>query len=201
MIQLPVVAMRLVQVMVASQLALVAWASCESISKQSSARGYENKSTMIKELRPRAATGEPEAQLTLGTLYLQMRQGCADCMKEARFWLESAAKQNNRTAQFFLGDIYFDGTGVTQDFQEAAHWWQQAAEAGYTSAQYALGFLYAQGKGVTQNSITAHMWFNLAAAAGNNDAGKARDTIARQMSPNNITEAQRLAREWKPTEK
>jgi uncharacterized protein len=47
------------------------------------------------------------------------------------------------------------------------------------------------------------MWLNLAAAqaklvGGRNIAGEARDNIAAKMSPAQIAEAQRLAREWKP---
>jgi hypothetical protein len=44
------------------------------------------------------------------------------------------------------------------------------------------------------------MWFNLAGAAGNADAGKNRDIIAGKMTPYQIAEAQRLAREWKPVQ-
>jgi hypothetical protein len=42
------------------------------------------------------------------------------------------------------------------------------------------------------------MWFSLAAANGMDAAGKARDQLAAQMTPDQIAEAQRLAREWKP---
>jgi hypothetical protein len=45
---------------------------------------------------------------------------------------------------------------------------------------------------------SAHKWFNLAAAAGNQDALHDRDVTAHQMTPAQIAEAQRLAREWKP---
>ena len=40
------------------------------------------------------------------------------------------------------------------------------------------------------------MWFNLAAAQGDDFAQAARDGIAEQMTPADISEAQRLAREW-----
>jgi hypothetical protein len=41
--------------------------------------------------------------------------------------------------------------------------------------------------------------FNLAAAQGDKDAAKARDALASKMTPAQIADAQRLAREWKPT--
>ena len=39
------------------------------------------------------------------------------------------------------------------------------------------------------------MWFNLAAAAGNLNAVEGRDIIVRLMTPQQIAEAQKLARE------
>ena len=40
------------------------------------------------------------------------------------------------------------------------------------------------------------MWLNLAGAGGYPGAGEARDEIARDMTPAQIAEAQRMAREW-----
>ena len=41
--------------------------------------------------------------------------------------------------------------------------------------------------------------FSLSAAQGYQDAIKNRDVIAAQMTPEQIAEAQKLARDWKPT--
>jgi hypothetical protein len=54
---------------------------------------------------------------------------------------------------------------------------------------------------VLQDFIQAHMWYNLSAAQGEQRAAEARDALAKQMTPAQIAEAQRLAREWKPKEK
>jgi len=40
------------------------------------------------------------------------------------------------------------------------------------------------------------MWFNLAAVQGYGKAQKGRDTLASKMTPDQIAEAQRMAREW-----
>ena len=50
-----------------------------------------------------------------------------------------------------------------------------------------------------QNYVSAYMWFNLAAAHGDEEAAKRRDKLAEGMTPAQIAEAQKLAREWKPT--
>jgi hypothetical protein len=43
------------------------------------------------------------------------------------------------------------------------------------------------------------MWFNLSAAQGEQKAVEDRDKVAQRMTPAQIAEAQKLAREWKPT--
>lgn len=44
--------------------------------------------------------------------------------------------------------------------------------------------------------ITAHKWFNLAAMLGNAEARTYRAELAREMTPDEVAEAQRLAREF-----
>jgi TPR repeat protein len=58
--------------------------------------------------------------------------------------------------------------------------------------------MYAHGLGVPQDYVEAHMWLNLSAAQGDREAKKYRDWLAEKMTPSQIAEAQRLAREWKP---
>jgi hypothetical protein len=72
------------------------------------------------------------------------------------------------------------------------------AEQGYTPAQADLGVLYWNGQGVQQDVVLAYMWLSLAAAREPDAVGK-RDVAASQMTPEEIAEAQRLARNWKLT--
>ena len=118
--------------------------------------------------------------------------------EKARQWYSKAAEQGGAVAQERLGFQYANGLGVTQDHAAAASWYRKAADQGYANAQASLGLMYVFGLGVPQDHVTAHMWFNLAAAKGNRDAERDRDNIAAQMTPEQIAEAQRLAREWKP---
>jgi TPR repeat protein len=91
------------------------------------------------------------------------------------------------------------GRGVPQEYAKAANWYQKAANQGVDTAQANLGFLYLNGLGVRQDYVIAHMWFNLAVAGGLTDATKNREAAAAKMTPVQIAEAQRLAREWKVT--
>jgi hypothetical protein len=108
------------------------------------------------------------------------------------------AEQGDARAQFNLGLMYDTGEGVPQDDAEAVRWYRLAADQGDATAQYNLGLMYANGQGVPQDYVAAHMWLNLAAAQGNANASESRDIVANRMTPEQIAEAQRLAREWTP---
>ncbi len=70
------------------------------------------------------------------------------------------------------------------------------AETGAPDALYDLGLLYSTGQGVQRDYIQAHKWFNLAAIRGLSRAQVDRCELAKDMSRQQIAEAQRQAREW-----
>ena len=70
----------------------------------------------------------------------------------------------------FLGDAYYYGTGVEQDYAEAIRLWRLAAEQGNAFAQYNLGDAYHYGEGVEQDYAEAVKWYRLAAEQGDEDA-------------------------------
>ena len=74
-----------------------------------------------------------------------------------------------------------------------------AAQTGMPDALFELGMLYATGRDVAADLVVAHKWFNLAAARGNRSALTHRVELAREMSVEQVAEAQRLAREWLQT--
>jgi TPR repeat protein len=108
------------------------------------------------------------------------------------------AEQGNVRAQLSLGGMYYNGQGVQQDYAEAAKWTRRAAEQGYAPAQADLGVMYWNGEGVPKNAVLGYMWLYLAAPE-EPSAAEERDVAASQMTRDEIAEAQRLAREWKPT--
>ena len=150
-----------------------------------------------KEVRKSAEEGHASAQYTLGLLY-DGGVGVPQDYRQAKEWFEKAAKQGHAGAQADLGTLYLQGEGAPQSAQMALFWFSQAAEQGDVLAFAKLGWMYAQGRGVLQDFIQAHKWYNLAAAQGEQRAAEARDALAKQMTPDQIAEAQKLAREWKP---
>ncbi len=113
------------------------------------------------------------------------------------------AKQGDAAAQNNLGVMYKMGLGVPQDYAEAVRWWRKAAEQGHANAQYNLGLMYKNGLGVPQDEAQGYMWFKLASSTfppgeDRDQTVKNRDIVAKRMTPAQISEAQKLAREWRP---
>jgi uncharacterized protein len=72
--------------------------------------------------------------------------------------------------QYFIGRMYNDGEGVTQDYKEAEKWYRTAAKQGLADAQYNLGLMHESGVGVTQDYEEAAKWYRAAAEQGLADA-------------------------------
>jgi len=116
------------------------------------------------------------------------------------------AAEGDARAQSVLGLLYYRGLGgVPQDRAEAVKWFRRAADQGDGQAQYNLGLSYARGEAGEPDNVSAHMWLNLAAASfpvsdisNRSAARKDRDLLAEKMTSDQIAEAQKLAREWKP---
>jgi hypothetical protein len=72
------------------------------------------------------------------------------------------AEQGYAGAQYNLGDMYRNGTGVAQDGAEAVRWYRLAAEQGVAAAQSNLGYMYRHGEGVPQDYAEAARWYRLA---------------------------------------
>lgn len=150
----------------------------------------------IAEWRTLAKQGDANAQNALGAAY-SMGKGIPRDYAEAVKWFSKAAEQGHAQAQARLGLVYYMGEGVPQqDYAKAAKWFLMAAEQGYGEAQYILGAMYHDGEGVPQDYVKAYMWYNLATAQGHLESKKAREQVAREMTKEQIAEAQKLSREW-----
>ena len=145
--------------------------------------------------RMAAEKGIAGAQNSLGGIYAK-GDGVPQDFAAAVKWFRLAAEQGLAQAQFNLGIMYYNGRGVPQNDAEALAWYRKAAEQSSAGAQYNLGLMYGKEEGIPQDCVSAHMWFTLAAAQGQENALKGKDFAARLMTPDQIAEAQRMAREW-----
>jgi TPR repeat protein len=163
--------------------------------------------TAVGLFRPSAEQGDADAQRFLAVSYMT-GLGVPQDHAVAVSWYRKAAEQGDAAAQYQLGLMYLIGQGVPQDHAVAVSWYRKAADQGDAGAQSILGSMYEDGLGVPQDYVIALMWLNLAAVSDalssdpDEDAvrsrRKERDIVAKQMTPAQIAEAQKLAREWKP---
>ena len=120
-----------------------------------------------------------------------------DFAKALREW-RPLAEQGDARAQFYLGMLYENGDGVPRDYEKAREWYEKSAAQAEANAQFYLGLLSAFGRGGPLDLAQAHMWYSLAAGNGHVGATVYRNDLAKQMTPAQIAEAQKRAREWKP---
>jgi S1-C subfamily serine protease len=153
-----------------------------------------------------AQDGNAKAQNNLGYLYHQGLGGPVD-FERALFWFSKAAVQGQVNAQTTLGDMYEKGDGVARDYLRAAYWYRRAAVAGFFIGQSSLAEMFEVGRGVTPDPIVALAWYTIAAKARVNPGDSfyvaalqkaitARDNLARNVSADERTIAEDIARRW-----
>jgi hypothetical protein len=94
--------------------------------------------------------------------------------------------------------MYVQGKGVAADPQAGLNWGRRAAERGHAEAQPALGMSHYEGNFVKQDFLEPHKWFSLAARFGNAKATPLFREVELFMTPEQIAQAGRLVREFKP---
>jgi uncharacterized protein len=146
-----------------------------------------------------AESGTAEDKYKLGMRY-EIGMVVPQNYREAVRWYRLSAMQGYPGGQYKLCEMSERGQGLPQDYQEALRWCGLAADQGHGPAMFKLGRLYDTGHGVPRDVLRAHMWYNLASAYGYEEGKKWRDRLAADdafvMTPDQIAEAQKLAREW-----
>ena len=142
----------------------------------------------------------------LSVIFGQTVHGPPASPKPLRERLLERALQGDAGAQFDLAKNYETGRiGLPKDYVQAEHWYRAAAAQGEPFAQASLGILFNFGKGVQQDFVQALMWYEIAishSTGGDRDTIlEMRDNILQQMTAEQIAEARRLARQWKPAPK
>ena len=101
-----------------------------------------------------ADLGYPQAQATIGALYLRGLPGLLDRnTDEGIRLLSKAVKAKSLTARFNLGMAYYNGDGVEKNIKRASEWLRLAVEQNFSEAQYSLGLLLLDGgDGINKNT-------------------------------------------------
>ncbi len=104
------------------------------------------------------------AEYKVAVAYARKNTEKAD--REMIRWYTRAAENGHAVSQFNLGNIYYAGRGVQQDYKMAADWYEMAARQGVARAQDNLGLMYLYGRGRFVDTELAVYWFHQAALQG-----------------------------------
>lgn len=143
----------------------------------------------LERLTELAEGGDAEAQVRLGFYYLGKlktpSQPSGDSWLQGTKWMRMSATQGNPDALFYLA-----GTLMETD---RLRFYRFAADQGHSPAQLELAFYYSS-KG---DLVQYRKWFQLA-VRDLPEAFRTDGAGAPEMTPAQIAEGDRLAREWKP---
>ena len=99
------------------------------------------------------------------------------------------AEKGHAAAQYQVALMHKMGLGVPK-------WSRLAAKQGNTQAQLLLGSLYYTKEGSeSPDVLKAYMWYEVAAAQGNPEAQKEVATIGKELSPQQLSDAQAKAQQ------
>jgi hypothetical protein len=143
---------------------------------------------------------EPDYLFALGIMYAEGKGVPQDDVEAVRN-LQKAADYGHPVAQRNVGVAYLFGRGVRKDPKIALAWLRRAADQGNPDAQVDLSAIYALGDPLPKDLVQAHMWLSVAARQGDPETERKLRAVEAHMSATQITEAKRLASDWKPTAK
>lgn len=171
-------------------------AAAKSVDEALAAQRAGNAAKAFHILLKLASDGDAEAQYYLGNMYWAPSYVPQDYVA-AMAWYLKAANQGNAEAQHMIGFLYDRGLGVPQDIDQAEKWYRRSANQGSWRGQFELGHMYNFGRGVRLDYVQAYMWLALVVAVEPMYRVDL-DYVGAKMTPAQIAEAQKLAREWKP---
>ena len=145
----------------------------------------------FEETLPLAKSGSHIAQFNLGLMY-KTGEGVYKNNQKAAKWFQRAADRGYDRAQYYLAKVYLIGSPTLQEDQHACRWLTRAAKQGERRAQANLGVMYGLGRGVSKDFVLALKWFILSYER------ELEKAMAEAMTPFEIQEAKKLAREFKP---
>ncbi|MCG8588007.1 MAG: sel1 repeat family protein [Proteobacteria bacterium] len=141
-----------------------------------------------------AGHGNVKALVALGTLHSGAGPLPANDAK-AYEWYRKAAKAGDAFSQAMVANAYVEGAVVPRSYSDAVEWYQRAIEGGYFLAPHHLARLYAAGRGVERDLVQAYAWNSLSASTGNIMALAYQDELERKLTSQQVTAAQRLAKQ------
>jgi TPR repeat protein len=119
---------------------------------------------------------------------------CVDLMTKEEFYeasevCASMAKKGDSNAQFALGVMYYQGSGMMSDLSKAQKWMRKAAQQNNKQGQYNLGIMLANGHGSSANLVEAYAWLKISSENGYSAAADSVKQLGDELSSSEKKEA------------
>lgn len=148
-------------------------------------------SSEFKATREKAMSGDPQAQLDLGLMYLAgkvTKQSDAEAVK----WCLKASDQGLPAALRVYGLMLRDGAGVPRNPAQGRQWLEKAANKGDVIAQVELGSMLGLFSPPFEY-VEAMKWLIIAERKGATNAPAMIKLVTEQMSPAELAQARAKA--------
>ena len=127
--------------------------------------------------------------------------------KDAAEWYLKSANAGDVQGVFMMGVVYEGGIGQPRSLPEAVKWYRKAADRGFYTGILKLANMYAKGQGVTKDLAQSYLWFAIAELRTPKDSSDrfelpiVKDKLASQLTKEQVADAERKAKAWKPVAK
>ena len=161
--------------------------STSAVSENSSLQNPSESSSRIETSQPVQTTSQnvsstPSTSTAKETITASTEMSAAELLSKGKSavkkfkaeqgaeYFRQAIAKGSIEANYYLGELYYNGNGVAKSFPTAKSYFQKAANAGMADAQYMIGVMFRNGQGGDKDINEAKRWLQKAAAQGNTNA-------------------------------
>ena len=141
-----------------------------------------------------ARQGHVDAEYSLSVCYFR-GDGVAIDLKESRRWSLIAAEHGVPASQCHIGLEYYGEKPDPVNDTLAARWFRKAAEQLHAGGAFFLGRCYLKGRGVPKDKIEGVAWMFTCAKEMNDDHQETLQEILKELSEDEIKQADKRGRE------
>jgi len=141
-----------------------------------------------------ARQGHVDAEYSLSVCYFR-GDGVAVDLKESRRWSLIAAEHGVPASQCHIGLEYYGEKPDPAKDTLAARWFRKAAEQLHAGGAFFLGRCYLKGRGVPKDKIEGVAWMFTCAKEMNDDHQETLQEILKELSEDEIKQADKRGRE------
>ncbi|GGZ99065.1 hypothetical protein GCM10007162_13930 [Ignatzschineria ureiclastica] len=146
--------------------------SIEQLLTSSQTARHQTLKSNLNTIEQGAKAQNPDDLFLLGYYYYSEGENDnnPETFAKAKQYFLDAEKLGSKDASYLLGELYYYGEGVEQDYPKAAQYYQKAADQGQAEALFSLASLYMSGRGVEENQNKAVELYEAAANLNHPDS-------------------------------